>query len=278
MSYQGDIAEDATFRFTFNTRTTAGAPITIGGTAAAECYKDSNLTQTGTGVAITEDYDGITGLHQCVMTLTDAFYVAGADYSIVMSVGTVDGQSVVGETIGTFSIENRFMRGTDSALLAANINLTAGAVDNVTTVATTTTNTDMVGTDNALLAASINLTAGAVDNVTTVATTTTNTDMVGTDNALLAASINLTGGAVDTVTTVTNQVTVVDILTTQMAESYAANGTAPTLAQALFAIHQVLMQFGIGGTSNTVRKLDDTATAFVVTLDDDTNPTDAKRV
>jgi len=65
----------------------------------------------------------------------------------------------------------------------------------------------MRGTDSALLAASINLTGGAVDNVTTVATTTTNTDMRGTDSALLAASINLTGGAVDTVTTVTNQVT-----------------------------------------------------------------------
>jgi len=77
---------------------------------------------------------------------------------------------------------------------------------------------------------------------------------------------------------VTNQVTVADILTTQMTEAYAANGVAPTLAQALFAIHQALMQFGIAGTSNTVRELDDTTPAFVITLDDDTNPTDAKRV
>lgn len=68
------------------------------------------------------------------------------------------------------------------------------------------------------------------------------------------------------------------VLTTQMTESYAANGIAPTLAQAQFAMHQMLMQFGIAGTAWTVRKLDDTATAFVVTLDDATNPTDAKRV
>jgi hypothetical protein len=71
---------------------------------------------------------------------------------------------------------------------------------------------------------------------------------------------------------------VTNILTTQMTESYAANGVAPTLAQAQFAIQQMLMQFGISGTSITVRKLDDSTTAFVVTLDDDTNPTDAKRV
>lgn len=68
------------------------------------------------------------------------------------------------------------------------------------------------------------------------------------------------------------------ILTTQMTESYAANGVAPTLAQAQFAIHQMLMQFGIAGTSLTVRKLDDSTTAFIVTLDDAVNPTDAKRI
>jgi len=68
------------------------------------------------------------------------------------------------------------------------------------------------------------------------------------------------------------------LLTTQMTESYAANGVAPTLAQAQFAVHQFMMQHGISGTAWTVRKLDDTTTAFVVTLDDATSPTDAKRV
>jgi hypothetical protein len=67
-------------------------------------------------------------------------------------------------------------------------------------------------------------------------------------------------------------------VTAQLAESYAANGVAPTAAQLWFAVHQMLMQFGISGTSITVRKLDDAATAFVVTLDDATNPIDAKRV
>lgn len=72
--------------------------------------------------------------------------------------------------------------------------------------------------------------------------------------------------------------TISSLLTTQMTESYAANGVAPTLAQATFAMHQMLMQFGIVSTAYTVRKLDNTTTAFVVTLDDATNPTDAKRV
>ena len=75
-----------------------------------------------------------------------------------------------------------------------------------------------------------------------------------------------------------NDISVADILTTQMTEAYAANGVAPTLAQGVFAIHQMLQQFGIAGTALTVRKLDDTTTAFVVTLDSATTPTDAKRV
>lgn len=65
--------------------------------------------------------------------------------------------------------------------------------------------------------------------------------------------------------------------TTQITESYAANGTAPTRDQALMAIHQMLMQFAISGTSITVKKLDNSTTAFTVTLDDDTNPTSAAR-
>lgn len=92
----------------------------------------------------------------------------------------------------------------------------------------------------------------------------------------------LNGGRLDVILDAraaeSTQISVSDILTTQMTEAYAANGVAPTMAQSLFAIHQMLMQFGIAGTSWTVRKLDDSTTAFVVTLDDGTNPTDAKRI
>ena len=66
-------------------------------------------------------------------------------------------------------------------------------------------------------------------------------------------------------------------LTTQMTESYAANGVAPTLTQAVFAMHQMLMQFLISGTTITVKKLDNSTTAFEVTLDDATTPTSAVR-
>lgn len=63
------------------------------------------------------------------------------------------------------AIPTTAMRGTDSALLAANINLTAGAIDNVTTVATTTTNTDMRGTDSAALATDLSTLSTNVDAI-----------------------------------------------------------------------------------------------------------------
>lgn len=111
------------------------------------------------------------------------------------------------------------------------------------------------------------------------ANTTTPLTAAGTRSAVGLASANMdTQFAASATATGFSTHSVADVLTTQMTEAYAANGVAPTLAQAQFAIHQMLMQFGIASTSLTVRKLDDTTTAFVVTLDDDTAPTDAKRV
>lgn len=105
-------------------------------------------------------------------------------------------------------------------------------------------------------------------------------DDTGTSGVKVAtggiASTAFATDAIDAAAINTDVIT--EILTTQMTEAYAANGVAPTLAQAIFAIHQMLMQFGIAGTAYTVRKLDDVTTAFTVTLDSASAPTDAKRV
>jgi len=91
-------------------------------------------------------------------------------------------------------------------------------------------------------------------------------------NAELVTEIN----SVQTDIAALNDISVADLLTTQMTESYAANGTAPTLSQAMFAVHQVLMDFSISGTSYTVKQLGGSS-AFVVTLNDGTTPTAASR-
>ncbi len=65
--------------------------------------------------------------------------------------------------------------------------------------------------------------------------------------------------------------------TVAMPESYASNGTEPTPSQALYAIQQYLQQFVIASTSYTVKKLNNSTTAFIVTLNDATTPTGAAR-
>jgi hypothetical protein len=121
----------------------------------------------------------------------------------------------------------------------------------------------------------------AVANVTLVGTTTTNTDMRGTNSALLAsgytapdnAGITSNGNAIGAL----NNISVSDVLTTQMTESYAADGTAPTLAQAIFLSMQNLQDFSFAGTTQTVKRIDGSTTAATYTLDDAAAPTSKTR-
>lgn len=70
---------------------------------------------------------------------------------------------------------------------------------------------------------------------------------------------------------------VIKVLVTQMTESYAVDGTAPTMTQSLMLIQQALTEFAISGTTKTIKKLDGSTTAATETLDDDTNPTSITR-
>ena len=70
---------------------------------------------------------------------------------------------------------------------------------------------------------------------------------------------------------------VAELFATQMTESYAADGVAPTMVQALFLIQQALTEFAIVSTALTVKKLDGSTTAAVMTLNDATNPSSATR-
>lgn len=65
--------------------------------------------------------------------------------------------------------------------------------------------------------------------------------------------------------------------TTALTESYNADGSPPTPAQALFVIMQRLTEFSKSGATITVKKLDGTTTALTLTLDDATNPTSSTR-
>ena len=93
------------------------ASATASGSPAAAVYSSSTAaTGTGTGVnqetlgvVLTVDYDGVTGLHDITIdtAIDPAFFAAGNDYDIILTAGTVNGTSIAGTLVGTFSLLNR---------------------------------------------------------------------------------------------------------------------------------------------------------------------------
>jgi hypothetical protein len=108
VSYQGDFVVGSTVVVRFNTQDPTGAPVTLAGTPAVSVYKNST-TQSTTGVTLSVDYDGVTGFHSVAIdTSADGtFYAAGNTFDVVITTGTVNGVSAVGDVVGTFSLENR---------------------------------------------------------------------------------------------------------------------------------------------------------------------------
>jgi hypothetical protein len=104
----GNIVEDATIDFTWDTTGADGASITRATNGTVSVYKANGTTQSTAGVTDTEDFDSVTGVHHCrIDTSADAFYAVGNDYSVVLSGATIDGKAV-NATLARFSIENRF--------------------------------------------------------------------------------------------------------------------------------------------------------------------------
>lgn len=104
--YLGDYRAGQTVRFLWSTSGADGASITRATNGTISVYKDNGVTQTTIGVTDTEDFDALTGVHAVAIATTDAFYVAGADYAVVLSAAVIDGKAV-NAVLGMFSIENR---------------------------------------------------------------------------------------------------------------------------------------------------------------------------
>ena len=62
-----------------------------------------------------------------------------------------------------------------------------------------------------------------------------------------------------------------------LTESYAADGAAPTLQQALLLVQQMLTEKSISGVTMTVKKIDGATTAATFTLNDAVTPTSITR-
>lgn len=105
--HEGDFQKNQTVDFKFTTTDATGAPTALS-SGALSVYKANDAAQTTTGVTLTADFDGLTGLNHVRILTTDSFYATGNSYQVILTAGTVGGVSVVGYVVGTFSIENRW--------------------------------------------------------------------------------------------------------------------------------------------------------------------------
>jgi len=135
MMYLGDFPLGQQIPFWFNSHKFSDASmITLAGSPVLSVYKQGSTTETTTGPSLSVDYDSRPGMHYVTIDTTDAFYVAGCDYAVVLTTGTVDGVGQVGEVLAQFSIRNRtpsIRRATAQAGAAGTITLdsSASAVD-----------------------------------------------------------------------------------------------------------------------------------------------------
>jgi hypothetical protein len=240
--------------------------VTLSGLAVTdvEIYKNGSTTQRASdaGVALLDtdgiDFDGLTGINGFAVDLSDntdsGFYTVGGFYWVVVSSVTIDSQTVnfIAATFRIAEAEVATGRPSVGVASVANNAITASAIA-----------TDAIG--------AAQLAADAIAEINSTVDTAL-ADYDGPTHAELVSEID----AVQTDIAALNDISVSQVLTTQMTESYAANGGAPTLAQAVLAIHQYLMYFSISGTAYTVKQLGG-SDAFAVTLNDDTAPTAATR-
>lgn len=94
-----------TIHFMFTTRRfDTGAPFALD-SGVISAYENEGLTQITAGITLGADHDGVTGLNLVTVAATGANgFETGKDYHLVITTGTVNSVSVVGECIGRFSI------------------------------------------------------------------------------------------------------------------------------------------------------------------------------
>jgi hypothetical protein len=175
----GDFATATVIYGKFSTyRPSTGATFTLAGSPVLSVYKTNSTTQSTAGVTLTADFDGVVGLnHFTVDTSADGtFYSAGGFFDLVLTTGTVDGVSVVGAVVASFTL-----RATS---------LSAAAMDAIV---------DLVW-DELLTGASHNVTSSAGKRLREITNSVTHSGVAqagGTATITLASTASTTDGIYD---------------------------------------------------------------------------------
>lgn len=134
MGYRGDYRAGDTIDLKFQTLNVSAVPTTLSGTPAISVYKSNSTTESATGVTLSVDFDSRTGLnHVRITTVSDGtFYAEGNDFDVVITAGTVNSVSVVGQVVASFSLANR--SALRPATKALNLNVGSDGVGQANTV------------------------------------------------------------------------------------------------------------------------------------------------
>lgn len=233
-----DYALGTTFDLKFTTRRfTTGVPFTLAGSPAVVAYPDNSTTEITAGITLSVDFDSRTGLNNVRVVATSGNgYAAGSNYSLVISSGTVDSVSVVGEVIGEFSLEAQSPLRPTTTGRTLDVTATGGAGIDWSNVEAPTTTLNLSGTTIA--------TTQKVDVETIKTNPVVNAGTITfPTTATLASTTNITAGTVTTATNVTtvnglaaNVITATSIQADAITAAKVADGTIDAATFAAGAI------------------------------------------
>ncbi len=148
MSYRGDIRLGDTIDVKFTTRRfSTGAPFTLAGSPVISAYVDNGTTEITAGITLTVDFDGITGLNNVRVVATSGNgFTTSTNVQLVITTGTVDSVSVVGEVVAEFSIEKRSALMPTTAARTLDVSTTGEAGIDWANIGSPTTTVNLSGT------------------------------------------------------------------------------------------------------------------------------------
>ena len=276
-----DISIDEVVYFDVITSTpSTGAAADADSTPTFAVYEEATDSDIGVGGNMTKR-TSLTGNYRGSFTASAANgFEAGKWYSVIVSatVATIAGKcralmfrAVPAENVAGYPVvDTAKVSGTTQT--AGDVPALINTVDSVAdAILVDTAEIGAAGAGLTVLATAANLAtvAGYLD--TEILAIKAKTDLIPAD----PADASDIAALVDALPTAAENATAV--LTTAMTEAYAADGVAPTLAQAIFLTMQRLTEFSISGTAITVKKLDGSTTAAVLTMNDASTPTSSTR-
>lgn len=209
-----DYALGTTIYLFFTTRAFAtGVPTTLSGSPVLSVLEENNATPITSGVSVSVDRASVTGLNQATIVASSGNgFESGKEYALYISTGTVGGTSVVGEVVGSFSIEKEsalrpttagrtldVSAGGESGVDWANVGSPTSTLNlSGTTIKTATdVETDTVDIQSRLPAA---LQSGRMDSYIGATAAALTFNLTGSITGNLSGSVGSVTGAVGSVT------------------------------------------------------------------------------